>query len=96
MDKNMQFSEGLNSLYNKALSQFMNIQMAVSSKTMTRQQATTMLRNVATMLKMGCPAFLKAEGVDQHLVGQYRNGFEDLNNQMKEYLEQELSPVRNV
>lgn len=74
----------------------MNIQMAVSSKSMTRQQATTMLGNVATMLKMGYPAFLKAEGIDNHLKALYREAFIKLNNQMQEYLEQELSSVKGL
>ena len=96
MDKNMQVSEGLNSLYSNTLTQFMNIQMAVNSKSLTKQQATTMLRNVANMVKMGAPAFLKVEGADKYLVDQYKKGFEDLNNQMKEYLEQELSPIKSL
>ncbi len=96
MDKNMQVSEGLNSLYSNTLTQFMNIQMAVNSKQLTTQQATTMLRNVANMVKIGAPAFLKTEGVDKYLLDQYKKGFEDLNSQMKDYLEKELSPIKNL
>ena len=93
MDKNMQFSDGLNSLYSNLCTQFMNVQMGVNEKKLTKGQATMMLGNIAKSMKVGVLGFVKAEGVDSYLLKQYNEMFEDLKNQMSEYYK-EISNVK--
>lgn len=91
-----QIYEALNNLYNNMLTQYMNIQMGVNSGSLTKQQAITMLRNVAKMSKTGSVVFLKEIKYYPDHHREYAAMYEDLINQMKDYLEQELSPNRTL
>lgn len=93
MDKNSNVLVGINELYNNALTQFMNVQIAVNEKRLTNQQAITMLRNIANMVKLGKSTLTDVDFAERKICDDM---FKELSDQMKDYLETELSPSKSL
>ena len=90
----------VNELYNNALTQFMNIQIAVNESKLTKQQAVTMLRNIVNITNVGFKSARRMafgdmkwnEKVDQD----YETEFKKLYQQMQEYMQTELNPTMSL
>lgn len=99
MENSMNAVMATNELYNNSLTQFMNIQIAINEKKLTKQQATAMIRNVANMMKVQYGTIEKAfnnKVAWQRYDEEYRPLFKELVDQMQEYLQTELNPTKSL
>ena len=88
-----------NELYNNSLTQFMNIQIAVNEGKLTKQQATTMLRNIANMTKTGFKSINEMGLADvqwKSVASNYESELKELFHQMQDYLQNELNPTKTL
>ena len=99
MENSIETVVAANELYNNSLTQFMNVQIAVNKGELNKQQATTMLRNIANMMKVqykGIERMTPSMKWHSFSEAEYKPLFKDLADQMQEYLQTELAPSRSL